>query len=250
MSEEAVEAEAEAPEPSRRGVLKSLMIVGGGLALGVGVPKVLSKPAAAAPTGPPKSAKEIAEALAEGNARFVAGTSTHPHLDAQVRAVQAEKQTPFAAVLGCADSRVSPELVFDQGIGDLFTVRVAGNIASADVVASLAYAVEHLAVTYILVLGHEGCGAVKAAVDARTSGVVAPEFAVLINALMPAVEKAAEKETDSAKLALPSVVANARMVATALPRASAILSEAIEKHELTIAAATYSITTAGVTYLT
>src|SRR3954468_12627567 len=159
---------AGAETPSRRGFLKTAAIIGGGLALGAGVGRAMASPAAA--LGRPKTPKEIADALIEGNRRFAAGASQHPHLDAALRAQQAEKQTPFAAVLACADSRVAPEIIFDQGIGDLFVVRVAGNIASPEAVASLAYAIEHLAVTFIMVLGHEKCGAVKATIDTVASG--------------------------------------------------------------------------------
>jgi carbonic anhydrase len=236
-----------AAEPSRRGLLKSLGIVAGGLVAGVGVSKVLP----GSPPAPvrPKTAKDIAEALAEGNRRFASGASQHPHLGQQVRVDQAEKQTPFAAVLGCADSRVAPEIVFDQGVGDLFVVRVAGNIASADAVASLAYAIEHLDVGFIVVLGHESCGAVKATVESAEAGRVPPEFAVLVDAIMPAVKSVGEDQKDPAKLLDASVAANARQVAFALPRASGILKEAVEHRKLAIQAATYSLKTSVVTTL-
>src|SRR5262249_2700837 len=144
-----------------------LAAVGGGVVAGglVGKKVLGGTSDAAAATTAPKSHDDIVKALLDGNQRFGSGASIHPHLDASVRAAQAEKQTPWAAVLTCADSRVGPEVIFDQGIGDLFVVRVAGNIASSDAVASLAYAVEHLGVTAIIVLGHEQCGAVKATIE-------------------------------------------------------------------------------------
>jgi carbonic anhydrase len=198
----------------------------------------------------PKGATEIAAALADGNKRWVAGQSVHPHLEKDVRAKQAEKQTPFAAVLGCADSRVSPELVFDQGVGDLFVVRVAGNIASADAVASLAYAVEHLGVTFITVLGHESCGAVKATLDTITAGGEVPhEFAALIDPISPAVRTALAAEKDPAKQLQAAVETNAKLVASQLPGASEILHEGIESGKVTIQVASYSVKTSAVTVL-
>jgi carbonic anhydrase len=104
------------------------------------------------------------DGLLDGNQRFRTGTSDHC-ADRTVRRMrQLETQRPVAAVLSCADARVDPDLVFDAGLGDLFSVRVAGSIASAEAVASLRYAVDQLGVRTVVVLGHEGCGAVAAAV--------------------------------------------------------------------------------------
>jgi carbonic anhydrase len=241
-------APAEAGGSSRRGFMRSVAVVGGGLALGAGVGRMTAATAGA--SARPKTAREIADALLEGNRRFAAGASQHPHLGADVRAAQAEKQTPFAAILSCADSRVSPELVFDQGVGDLFVVRVAGNIASPDTVASLAYAVEHLRVTFIMVLGHESCGAVKATVESVESGKGAGELAVLVDAIAPAVHRVAEEGKQGAEGLAAAVEANARMVASALPRSSPAMQEAMEHRKLTIQAATYGVRTSLVTPLT
>ena len=93
--------------------------------------------------------------LLDGNARFVSGRSTHPHQDGQRRAELAVGQKPFAVVIGCADSRTSPEILFDQGLGDLFVVRLAGNIVDDAALGSVEYAVEHLGARLIVVLGHE-----------------------------------------------------------------------------------------------
>jgi carbonic anhydrase len=231
---------------SRRGFLRALAMAGGGLALGAGVGRAMAQPAAAAPR--PKTAKEIADALIEGNRRFAAGASQHPHLDADVRVEQATRQTPFAAVLACADSRVAPELLFDQGIGDLFVVRVAGNSATAEAVASLAYAVEHLDVGFVMVLGHESCGAVKATVDAVATGKSAGELDVLVNPIKPAV-RSVDRDGAPGDVLSAAVAANARMVATGLPRSSATLTDAVERRKLTIQAATYDVRTGLVTPL-
>jgi carbonic anhydrase len=232
---------------SRRGFLRAIAIAGGGLVLGAGVGRSMAQPAGASPR--PKTAREIADALIEGNGRFAAGASQHPHLGADVRAAQATKQTPFAAVLACADSRVSPELLFDQGIGDLFVVRVAGNTGSAEAVASLAYAVEHLGVGFIMVLGHESCGAVKATVDSVASGKSAGELEPLVAPIRPAV-RSVDRSRDAGEVLSDAVAANAKMVAAGLPKASAILHEAIERRKLTIQAATYDVRTSTVTALT
>lgn len=108
---------------------------------------------------------EVWADLLEGNRRFAAGHAIHPAQDAASRSGLVHGQAPEAAVLGCADSRVPPELVFDAGLGELFSIRTAGEVLDDAVIASLEYAVEHLHVKVLVVLGHEGCGAVKAAVD-------------------------------------------------------------------------------------
>jgi carbonic anhydrase len=104
--------------------------------------------------------------LMEGNQRYVQGQARHDHQDARRRAALAAGQQPFATILACADSRVAPEIVFDQGLGDLFVVRVAGNVVDDAVLASIEYSVIHLGSSLVMVLGHERCGAVKATLDA------------------------------------------------------------------------------------
>lgn len=111
------------------------------------------------------SSQSALAALVEGNHRFASGHARHPHVDrSRVRETGSHGQHPQAVILACADSRVSPELVFDQGIGDVFTIRVAGNVANEDEAASVEYAAEHLGVQLCVVLGHTGCGAVTAVV--------------------------------------------------------------------------------------
>ncbi len=121
---------------------------------------------AAAPAGPSLSADEALKMLKDGNARFVEGKATHPHQDAARRALTAgQGQHPVATVLSCSDSRAPVELLFDQGIGDLFVVRVAGNVAATDEIGSMEYAVDHLNTPVVVVLGHSQCGAVTAVVE-------------------------------------------------------------------------------------
>jgi carbonic anhydrase len=132
---------------------------------------------------------EALERLLEGNRRFVAGAPEAPGRDADRRRQQAEGQTPFAVVVGCSDSRVPPEILFDQGIGDLFVVRVAGNVVVDEVtLGSIEFGVAILACPLVLVLGHEECGAVRAAVVAAADGEPSgAHLGALVDAVLPAV---------------------------------------------------------------
>ena len=134
------------------------------------------------------SAQEALKRLQEGNSRFISDKLNHPHESRDWRAALEAAQHPFAVILGCADSRVPPELVFDQGFGDLFVVRVAGNIVDTDVTASLEYAVDHLGTKLIVVLGHSHCGAVTAALDSLTDSMAEPdEIVSLLYRIEPAL---------------------------------------------------------------
>src|SRR4029077_19226135 len=115
--------------------------------------------------GPGISASQALRRLVEGNRRFVRGEARFPTVQKRILSELAREQRPFATILGCSDSRVPPELLFDAGFGELFVIRVAGNILSADVAGSLQYAGVHLQTPLFVVLGHEGCGAVNAAVQ-------------------------------------------------------------------------------------
>jgi carbonic anhydrase len=109
-------------------------------------------------------------ALLEGNSRFVEGRPQHPNQDVDRRAELAGGQAPFAVVFGCADSRVAAEIIFDRGLGDLFMIRTAGHVVDAAVLGSVEFAVDHLGVPLVLILGHDSCGAVIAAANAVESG--------------------------------------------------------------------------------
>ncbi|WP_328361713.1 carbonic anhydrase [Mycobacterium sp. NBC_00419] len=116
------------------------------------------------------------KALKEGNERFVAGEPEHPSQSIEYRASLAEEQRPTAVVFGCADSRVAAEIIFDQGLGDMFVVRTAGHVIDSAVLGSIEYAVTVLSVPLIAVLGHDSCGAVKATLAALDEGQVPPGF--------------------------------------------------------------------------
>jgi carbonic anhydrase len=139
------------------------------------------------------SAEEALSMLMEGNQRFVNNDLKHPHLDAARRAMLTEGQAPHAIILTCADSRVVPDLIFDQGLGDLFVIRVAGNVAKEKVLGSIEYAVAHLGTKMIMVLGHEKCGAVGAALHpAEVEG----HIPAILEALHPAVYIARQQQGD------------------------------------------------------
>jgi carbonic anhydrase len=122
----------------------------------------------------PRAAQEALTKLKAGNLRFVEGKALHPHQDVDKRKLLAEGQNPFATVLGCSDSRVPPEMVFDQGLGDLFVIRVAGNVVSPSEYGSVEFAVTQLKTPLVVVLGHEKCGAVAAALDGMFRMAKAP----------------------------------------------------------------------------
>jgi carbonic anhydrase len=135
--------------------------------------------------GPTMSAAQALKLLLDGNQRFIAGKMEHPNQTPARRVEIAKGQHPFAAVLACADSRTAPEIVFDRGLGDIFVVRVAGNVADQVVIESLDYSVKHLGVRLVMVLGHRRCGAVIAAVEGHEEpGDVGP----MLSELRPAVE--------------------------------------------------------------
>jgi carbonic anhydrase len=113
----------------------------------------------------PKTPREAWQAMLDGNHRFVSGDLAHPRQDIDRREALAQKQTPFAALFGCADSRLSAEIIFDVGLGDFFVVRNAGQVIGETILGSLEYAVEVLGVPIILVLGHDECGAIRATID-------------------------------------------------------------------------------------
>jgi carbonic anhydrase len=178
--------------------------------------------------------------LKAGNERFATGQPMHPNQSVELRESTAEDQNPFIGVLACADSRVIPELIFDQGISDVFDVRVAGNIADPASVASLVYAVEVLGVDLLTVMGHSNCGAVKAAIDASMGKLEAGEFAPLIDAIEPAVATAMPTSNSGEQLQ-KTIEANARVQAEALSSSSPALAEAVQAGRLTIVPTVYDL---------
>ncbi|MBL8555196.1 MAG: carbonic anhydrase, partial [Phenylobacterium sp.] len=180
--------------------------------------------------------------LMAGNARYVADQAGHPHLTLARRTEVAGGQHPFAAILACADSRVAPELIFDQGLGDLFTVRVAGNVVDDAVLASLEYSVIHLGSTLIMVLGHERCGAVRATADALAGrgdpADAGTRIAALAGLIAPAVRTVPAGVADPVDAA---VSLNAARTAQEIFAQSAPLRARVLSGDLKIVAARYDL---------
>jgi len=201
----------------------------------------------AAGAAPPPNAIAPAEALRrlmEGNARYAANAPNHRDFSSD-RASRVRGQHPIAAILSCADSRVAPELAFDQGPGDLFVVRVAGNIVNLDLLASLEYGVRFLGVPLIMVLGHSGCGAVDAAIKVVQSGAELPgHLPDLIAAIKPAVIVA--EKTQSGNLLDNATAENVRRQAARLKHAAPILEKSYAGRQIDVVGAVYDIATGKV----
>lgn len=147
------------------------------------------------------SAAQTLELLISGNERFLNGTSRLRNLTRADFADLAQGQSPFATILGCSDSRVPPELIFDAGLGELFVVRVAGNVFSPEVAGSLQYAGSHLNTPLFVVLGHEGCGAVSAALATRDQGAEQrSRIQLLVNAILPGLPQSSPQASPEARL--------------------------------------------------
>ena len=136
-------------------------------------------------TSPAYTSEEALARLVAGNERFVRGEARFPTVQKEILAALAKGQRPYATILGCSDSRVPPELIFDAGFGELFIVRVAGNVISPEVMGTLQYAGVHLRTPLFVVLGHEGCGAVNAALAARHGAQEPARIAVLLDNILP-----------------------------------------------------------------
>lgn len=179
------------------------------------------------------------KSLREGNARFVAGDNQHLSTSAQFRAELAQGQKPTAVIFGCGDSRVAAEIIFDQGLGDMFVVRTAGHVLDDAVLGSIEYAVGVLNVPLIVVLGHDHCGAVKATLDALDLGQVPGGFIrSIVERVMPSIlQGRTEGLTSVYELEARHVAETARL----LQDRSKIVADKIAKGECAIASATYRL---------
>jgi len=158
----------------------------------------------------PVSAEEGLKRLSAGNERFLNGTTRFPALQKDVLAALTREQHPYATIIGCSDSRVPPELIFDANFGELFVIRVAGNVVSPEVAGSMQYAGMHLKTPLFVVLGHENCGAVKAALDLKFSNVREPaRIELLVQNILPSLEHVDEHAEPAARVAC-AVEANVR----------------------------------------
>jgi carbonic anhydrase len=179
--------------------------------------------------------------LTDGNKRFTSGRLTHHQQDlAILKQNTVEKQEPFAAVLSCADSRVPVELIFDQSIGHIFVTRVAGNVATAEIIGSLEYGAAVLGTKVILVMGHSGCGAVKATIQGKA---VPGQISALFPHIQPAVDQAGANLEAATK-------ANAKIQAALLRDASTVISGLVKENKLRVVAGYYDLGTGAVELLT
>ena len=190
----------------------------------------------------PSADTALAE-LRAGNSHHVSKKYQRPHQTAARQHALASSQSPHCAILTCADSRVPPEIVFDKGLGDIFDVRVAGNVAGDDETASLEYAAEHLHVPLVVVMGHSDCGALSAALE---GGTLPGKLPNLMAALRPAVDQSAHEPGDRLDNAVRDNVVH---VVEQLGSGSPVLSHLIETGKLRIVGAVYSLETGKVAWL-
>jgi carbonic anhydrase len=224
--------------PSRRRFLQTALGgVTAGLVTAAGVEFASPRPVRAQSNLSPDAALQE---LMDGNRRFISGRLTSFDEDlAILKQKTIEKQEPFAAVLSCADSRVPVELVFDQSIGHIFVTRVAGNMVTPEIIASLEYGAVVLGVEVILVMGHAGCGAVKATIQAKK---VPGQIGLLFPHIQPAVDQAGSDLQAATK-------ANAKLQAALLRKSSTVISAMLKENKLKVASAYYDIATGATTLL-
>lgn len=232
----------------RRSGLSRRHLLGGGLVVaGMAAASALSSTAAFARSATPPVGLAPDAALSrllDGNARYAANTSTNKDFAAG-RAARAKAQFPVAAILSCADARVAPELVFDQGPGELFVVRVAGNFINDDGLASLEYGVDFLGVRLLVVLGHSGCGAVSATIEAIQEGTTLPgHLPELVEALKPGIEAAIKKKP--LDLLVEATKENVRHNVQRLQEAGPVIKEVVAAGKVKVVGGYYDIATGKV----
>jgi len=198
------------------------------------------------------SARQALQALRDGNRRFVAERQRKDRTGATRREEVTERQEPFAIILGCSDSRVPAEIVFDQGLGDLFVIRVAGNIVAPSQIGSVEFAAEQFKTRLVVVLGHTGCGAINATIEQlkRPAEMQSRNLRAIVDRVRPSVEPllATPLRDDTQALASVAVRANVRASATNLRHGSDILEQLIERDELLVVGAEYSLETGVVEF--
>lgn len=194
-----------------------------------------------------KTAEEAILALKIGNARFFSGHKGSLNFSPVERRAQILTQTPFAVVLGCSDSRVPTEIIYDQQAGDLFVIRVAGNVVEASTLGSIEYAINHLKTRVVVVMGHEGCGAVQAAMlDEAERRFESQYVQFLIDHIVPSVSKLPRIRDSKARMR-EAVIANVRMQVHQLKK-NTVIVEAIQKKEIAVIGAYYEISSGAVDF--
>jgi carbonic anhydrase len=210
-----------------------------------GIVAARSMPALAANADPPMSAQDALKNLMEGNLRFAADMPITPHSRMERVRELASGQSPFATVLGCSDSRVPVEIIFDHEPGDIFVVRLAGNFLTDAALGSIEYAVAVLKSPLVMVLGHTSCGAVKAAIDYVKTGKTLPGQMQSLASALASAAKASEHA--SGDWWHNAVVENVRMNAEHLRSLDPILSEAVRKGQVEVVGAVYDLSSGKVT---
>ena len=199
------------------------------------------------------SAEEALERLKKGNLRFMNGETNHQRLlTHHERALMADTQEPFAIILGCSDSRVPAEMVFDQGLGDLFVIRVAGNIVAPSQVGSVEFAADSFGCPIVIVLGHTHCGAIESTIEAlcNPGQATSVNLMSIVNRVRPSVEilMQTELKDDLKKLSCHAVRSNVFASVNQLRHGSAVLESLILKGKLKVIGAEYSLETGEVTF--
>jgi carbonic anhydrase len=199
------------------------------------------------------SAREALERLREGNRRFVSGVRSHDILASETRRHELTAgQEPFAIILGCSDSRVPAEIIFDQGLGDLFVIRVAGNIVASSQIGSVEFAAERFHTPLVVVLGHSRCGAVLATLEelTRPRENQSRNLRSIVDRIRPSVEEllATELRHDGEALVCHAIRTNVRASANQLRHGSELLEHLIQERKLLVVGAEYSLETGVVDF--
>jgi carbonic anhydrase len=199
------------------------------------------------------NAREALDRLREGNLRFLSGARSDDALISEARRVKlTEGQEPFAIILGCSDSRVPAEIVFDQGLGDLFVIRVAGNIVAPSQIGSVEFAAERFGTPLVVILGHSRCGAIEATLEALTGPRPDPSRnqRSIVDRIRPSVEGllATDLRHDPEALLRQAVRTNVRASVNQLRHGSALLEDLIQREKLLVVGAEYSLETGAVDF--
>ncbi|GAA2025056.1 beta-carbonic anhydrase CanB [Yaniella flava] len=182
--------------------------------------------------------------LEAGNERFTQGTVNHPHQDADRRTALENSQSPHAVIFGCADSRLAAEIIFDVGLGDVFVIRTAGQVMDDAVLGSLQFAVEEINVPLIIILGHDNCGAVTAAVDAMETAVMPRSFMrSLVERILPSVMAAKSKGVSDVN---GTVKEHTNQTVHRVVETSSAVAEAVAEGKTAVMAVTYSLSDGSV----
>lgn len=207
----------------------------------------LALPICAIPPAPSMSPEAALQELVEGNKRFAEGKPLHAKADLARVTELAKGQAPYAIVLACSDSRLAPEILFDKGLGELFVIRVAGNIPDPVVLGSIEYAAEHLGSPLVIVLGHERCGAVTATVSHK--GEPEGNIGAIIKIIQPAAKaaKAAGKGKETAQIVEDAIDINTKLVAANLTKHSKVLAHLVKEGKLKVVSGKYDLDDGKVT---